>query len=87
MKPDLIYDDDLRGARRWALILGLCNLTMVALNIYQGYWLMAIGGGFWAMTCGLWRKLIAAQQKTRDMGRVIEAGVHSRRVMETGEFF
>lgn len=81
------YDLDIRRARRWALILGLVNLACASINAYQRNWAVAAAGTIWALCCWLWRRVIDVQQKTRDTGRVIEAGLNAmRREIETGEF-
>ncbi len=80
------YDRDLRHARWWAFALGLCNLAAVAMHAYLHNWMIAVGSGFWALCCWLWLRIISAQQATRDMGRLIEAGLHGmRESIERGE--
>jgi hypothetical protein len=81
------YDRDLRTARRWAVALGVVNLIIFGLHAYQRNWSIAVGAATWMLCCWLWRKITASQQKTRDIGRVIEAGLHAmRREIETGEY-
>ncbi len=79
------YDHDLARARRWAALLALLNLTVTILNM--GNWAVMTASLVWLLCCWLWRRIIDAQQATRDRGRVIEAGLHAtRRQYETGQY-
>jgi hypothetical protein len=86
MKYSPIYDQDLRRARSWAVILGLCNAVAVAVHVHHRNWWVAAGAAVWVIGCGLFYGIVRIQQRTRDMGRVIEAGMNAmRHEIETGE--
>jgi hypothetical protein len=81
-----MYDDDLKIGRRWAIAVGLGNLGMAAVWAYRHDWVEMIAGVFWVVNCSLWVTMLRHQQKTRDMGRLIEAGVHAmQRAIESEE--
>lgn len=75
----MIYDRDLRTARRWAFVLGFCNVLATGVHLYEHNWTVASGSALWGLCCVLWLGVIHSQQKTRDIGRVIEAGLHGMR--------
>jgi hypothetical protein len=83
MLSPLSYDRDLRIARRWALGLGLFNLAIMAIHVYEHNWTVAVAAFGWAVCCWVWRRIIAGQQTTRDELRIFEA---IRREIEPEEF-
>jgi hypothetical protein len=70
-----MYDRDLRNIRRSICVLLVLTLSVAIVNALRHDWINFAGSGFWALCCCLWRKIITAQQRTRDIGRVIEAAV------------
>jgi len=80
------YDKDLRRARRVVLTFALLNLLGAGWHAALGNWPIAGACVVWAGCCCFWRHSITMQQKTRDMGRLIEAGLHGmRQEIERGE--
>lgn len=75
----MIYDRDLLSARRWAIAVGLGNLAVTVFQLYEHDWTCAVAAALWTVCCAIWLELIKAHQKTRDIGRLIEAGVNGMR--------
>ena len=82
----MIYDRDIRWQRRCIFALILLNaIGMVSMAILH-QWFVAFAYGVWATCCTVQLGVLRIQQVTRDMGRVIEAGLHGfRREIEKGE--
>jgi hypothetical protein len=86
LQSPLSYDREIRIARRWALALGLFNLGLALLGLYQHNWILAAAAGVWAACCRLWRKILVQQQITRETLRQIEISIASARRVETGDW-
>jgi hypothetical protein len=69
------YDSDLRWVRRivWGLIA--LNLILAFNHARVHEWLIAFACGVWALNCSGWLRMLKAQQKTRDQGRLIESAL------------
>lgn len=77
------YDRDIGRGRLVAWLLLFANLGAGILNARAHHWSFAIACAIWAFNCTLVLKTAAIHQATRDMGRVIEAGLNAmRREME-----
>lgn len=77
------YDRDIRRGRLVAWLLLFANIGGGIANLYAHKWTVAIACAIWAYNCTLVLKTAAIHQATRDMGRVIEAGLNAmRREME-----
>ena len=79
----MTYDRDIRRGRLVAWLLLVANLGAAILNLRAHHWSVAIACAIWTFNSYLVLKTAAIHQATRDMGRVIEAGLNAmRREME-----
>jgi hypothetical protein len=73
------YDRDIFRVRFGAWILLGGNLGAAVWNLVHHNWSVAMACVIWAYNSALVVKTAATQQATRDLGRVIEAGLHAMR--------
>jgi hypothetical protein len=77
-------DRDIRRSKVMWRCIAIVNLVALVINASDRNWAIAFACAVWLCNVVLMLRSMKIQQETRDMGRVIEAGLHKmRREIET----